>query len=424
MTSVSVDEVAAAAQPAPAAPFRDRRFLIFAAGNVVNNVGDAVFATILPLLAYRLTGSLSVMALLSAAVPVATLLAPPLGTIVDRWGPRAIVVPGLLLEAGAALMMNLLLLAGKPNDTALFVCALLVAIGGYGYRVGWMSAVPSMFPTFHIRARAGLNSLYFTSLLIGPAIVGLGLAALGYPGLLWLDLATFFAPIAVWLMGVHPPKREREPEPKPDTPARRRGLLEGWRAVVSDRRILVMMASQSALLISWGTGLNSLIVYSLRATWGVSASGASGVLTLMNVAMLVGNLLVVRTRMMRPWPVLFGGTVLCAAALFLLAVPNRDVFVAASVLGAAAVGAVMTMVVVMRVSYLPQEVLGRATGVLLLITGTAELLSPAAAPSLVRLFGERGSYAVLAAVPTVIACYVLYGRRAWRPAPAVESTEN
>lgn len=41
----------------PAAPWRDERFRIFAAGNFVNNVGEAAYKVGLPLFVYELTGS-------------------------------------------------------------------------------------------------------------------------------------------------------------------------------------------------------------------------------------------------------------------------------------------------------------------------------------------------------------------------------
>ncbi|MEV4443417.1 MFS transporter, partial [Streptomyces sp. NPDC049577] len=197
----------AATERAEPSPFRDPRFRVFAAGNVVNNVGEAVYATVLPLLAYDLTGSLAVMSLLAAAVPVSLLLAPWLGSAADRWGPRVLVVPGLLVQAAAGLAMNLCLVAGRAPVWLFFGCALLVAVGGAAYRTGWMAGTPAMFPRSPVRARGTLNSLFFATTLAGPLLTAGCLPLIGYTGLLWINLATFFAPIVVWALGVHPERR-------------------------------------------------------------------------------------------------------------------------------------------------------------------------------------------------------------------------
>lgn len=52
-------------------------------------------------------------------------------------------------------------------------------------------------------------SLFVTSNIVGPLLVAVGVGLVGYLGLLWFNAATFLAPIAVWLMGIHPPAKER-----------------------------------------------------------------------------------------------------------------------------------------------------------------------------------------------------------------------
>ncbi|MFE2876151.1 MFS transporter [Streptomyces roseus] len=402
-------------------PFRNPRFTVFAAGNAINNVGEAMYATALPLLAYRLTGSLAVMTLLAAAVPVGMLLAPSLGWVADRWGPRALVVPGLLLQALAALVMNLVLHAGTPTPGSLFVCALLVAIGGAAYRTGWMTGVPGMFPDCPVRARGTLNSLFFAATLAGPLVFSLCLPFLGYEGLLWLNLATFFAPVAVWAMGVHPP-RVRPGEPGA---GRNWKLSEGWKAIVADRRVLDMLIVQVVLAVTCGAGFEALVVYSLGHTWSLSDRAVSAVITVMNACMLAGNLLVAQRKRIRPWITLTLGMTACGLSLLLLAVPWRPVFLAAVALGALGEGAVLSTVVMMRVKYLPGPVLGRASGLMWLVTGGAALLSPAVTPALTEAVGARGTFLVLGLGACSALWYLRRGRADWlRPSAPVASESN
>lgn len=188
---------------AATAPWRDRRFVVFATGNFVNNLGEASYKVGLPLFVYELTGSLTTMSLLAALAPFMLLLSPWLGAIVDRWGPRVFVVPGLLIQLAAAVALNLAVLAGHAFTAALFFLGALVQLGGEMYRTGWITGVATMFPRNAARYRAVLSSLFVTSNIVGPLLVAVGVGLVGYLGLLWFNAATFLAPIAVWLMGIH-----------------------------------------------------------------------------------------------------------------------------------------------------------------------------------------------------------------------------
>ncbi|MBT2480125.1 MFS transporter [Streptomyces sp. ISL-94] len=167
------------------APWRDRRFLVFATGNFVNNLGEGAYKVGLPLFVYELTGSLAVMSLLAALVPAMLLISPWLGAVVDRWGPRVFVVPGLLIQLTGALALNLTVLAGRPSTVALFCLTALVQLGGEMYRAGWIAGVPGMFPHNAARSRAVLGSLFVTSNIAGPLLVAVGVGLVGYLGLLW-----------------------------------------------------------------------------------------------------------------------------------------------------------------------------------------------------------------------------------------------
>jgi MFS family permease len=391
-------------------PLRDNRFRIFAAGNATNNVGEALYAVALPLLVFQQTGSLAVMALLAAAVPVGTLLAPVFGAVADRGRVRALVVYGLVIQAAAAAGMNVLLLTGRPSAAELFGCALLVAIAGVAYRVGWMTGIPSMFPSCPVRARGTLNSLFWATTLAGPILMAVALPWVGYVGLLWLNLPTFFAPLVVWAMGVRPSKTHGQDTPHPRG---RRNWHEGARVIVADRRIRTMLVAQLVLEVACGTGLTSLIVYDLRDTWSLSAQQAGIVVATMSLGMLVGNLLVSQRRRMRPWFSLTAGMAVRTVSLMLLAVPVWPVFLAALALGTLGQGSAVGVAVMMRMRYLPAHVLGRASGLMWLLTGSAALLSPVVTLALDNAIGAGPTFLVLGLSASTVLWYLKRARTAW-----------
>ncbi|WP_399926345.1 MFS transporter [Streptomyces kanamyceticus] len=394
-------------------PLKDRRFRVFATGNALNNVGESVYATVLPLMVYDLTGSLASMSLLAAAVPVSLVAAPWLGSAADRWGPRVLVVPGLLVQAAGAVVMNLCMTAGYAPTWLLFGCALLVALGGSAYLTGWVTGVPAMFPRCPVRARGTLNSVFFATTVAGPLLTAALLPWTGYAGLLWLNIITFAAPIAVWAMGVHPPRRAAKPTGRARAG---RGLREGWRAVSSDQRLLTMTVVHVVLSLVCGAGLQALVVYDLRDSWQLSGSAASAVILGANSCMLLGNLLVAQRAAFRPRLSLTAGTALRALTLFLLMAPLWPVFFGALALGALGQGAVLSTVVMMRVKYLPQEVLGRSSGLLSLLAGGAALLSPVITPALSHALGVRGAFCALGVLSLSTLWYLRRTWRAWEAA--------
>ncbi|MEW2287348.1 MFS transporter [Streptomyces sp. NPDC047841] len=390
-------------------PFRDRDFLIFAAGNVVNNLGEALYAVALPLLAYHRTGSLGVMTLLAAAVPAAGLLSPAFGQVADRRGVRELVVYGLLLQAGAATGMNLLLLRHGPATWSLFLSAFLVAVGGAAYRTGWITEVATTFPASPVRARGTLNSMYLATTMAGPVIAAALLPHLGYPGLLWLNLPTFFVPLAVWALGVHPPAVV----PSGD----RQRMWEQWRpalhAIFGDPRMRTLLVVQLVTDIACGAGLTSLLLYHLAHGWRLDGESVGLVIAAVNFSGLVGNLFVSQRRVFRAWRWLTTGLALRAATLALLAVPMWPLFLCALLLGQFGGGMVTAAVVMGRVTFLPPGVLGRASGVLWLLAGGAGLLSSTTVLLVDDALGLLPTFLVLGAAASIGVWCLLRTRPAW-----------
>ncbi|MFF8675005.1 MFS transporter [Streptomyces sp. NPDC015242] len=408
------------------APWRDRRFVVFATGNFVNNLGEASYKVGLPLFVYELTGSLTTMSLLAALAPFMLLLSPWLGAIVDRWGPRVFVVPGLLVQLAAAVALNLAVLAGHASTAVLFALGALVQLGGEMYRTGWIAGVATMFPRNAARSRAVLSSLFVTSNIVGPLLVAVGVGLVGYLGLLWFNAATFLAPIAVWLMGVHPPAKERGAGGA--GPGRRptlvRDILDGWHVMRAEKRVLYVQLTSLPLHFVSGVGVLSFMVWYLRDHWHMSASGVSTAQAVANVGALAGSVYIAARARTRPRIVLAGAAVVMTGALFAMALPSTWVFIVCMVAFFTMRSAMTAVTAMIVVKYLPPEVVGRAEGLFNLMSGLPILLAPLLIP-LVQ--GTWGDVAVLlflgAAAGLSLLCLVRFWPHwsdgdATHPAPA------
>jgi MFS family permease len=371
------------------APWRDRRFVVFATGNFVNNLGEAAYKVGLPLFVYELTGSLTTMSLLAALAPFMLLLSPWLGAVVDRWGPRVLVVPGLLVQLTGAVALNLAVPAGRASTATLFCLGALVQLGGEMYRTGWITGVATMFPRNAARSRAVLSSLFVTSNIIGPLLVAAGVGLVGYLGLLWFNAATFLAPIAVWLMGIHPPAKDGRRDGGPGRrPALFRDIADGWRIMRAEKRVLYVQLTSLPLHFAGGVGVLSFMVWYLRDHWHMSAGGVSTAQAVANVGALAGSVCVAARARTRPRTVLALSATVMTGALFAMALPSTLVFVACMVAFftmRSAMTAVTSMIVI---KYLPPDVVGRAEGLFNLMSGLPILVAPLLIPVVQKTWGD------------------------------------
>lgn len=395
-----------------AGPWRDRRFVIFAAGNLVNNIGDAIYAIAIPLLIFSLTHSLIAMSALAVLTPATLLIGPLFGAIADRRGPRVLVVPGLVVQLAAALALNLVIAARYQALALIIALSALVQIGGAAYRQGWMTGVPSMFPDMPVRARGTLSSLYVSSTILGPMILGATVGWLGYLGLLWVNLATFGTPIVVWMVGVRPPN-------VPRARARQakhllwREIAEGWDVMRRSPQVLRFTIAVLPLELVASAGTITLAIYYLRDHWHLAAGSVGAIFTAVSVGALAGSLAVSERMRFRLRPVLAVGTIGMAGCLLAMALPALSAFMIALAFFFALDSAISAASDMLLVKYLPRSAIGRAAGISRLIHGVPLVLGPIAVPLIAGLAGVRVTFVVLAALALLSVVMVLRHWASW-----------
>lgn len=398
--------------PAPS-PWRDRRFAVFATGNFVNNVGEQIFRVGLPLLVYDLTGSLLVMSMLVVLESAVLLLGPALGAVVDRWGPRVLVVPGLLVQLVAAAALNLFALGEDAPLWPLFVLGAFVALGGSAYRAGWMAGVATMFPDNPVRSRGSLNTLFVLSRVVGPLVVATTLGQLGYLALLWLNTASFLAPIIVWSLGVHPPRAAYQK----GRMTMLSDIMEGWRTIRGHPIVIRAELVSLPLHGVASAGTIALAVYYLRSEWQTPARWVSAILMAVNIGALVGVMLVAERRRLRVRRTMAVSAVGMTGLLFGMAVPNLEIFVCCLVLFHVLRQCMATAGLLMIFKYLPARAVGRASGILDLFEAVPELAFPLLIPLLEPGIGAQGTFLLLGAVALTSVLGLIVTWHSWTDTP-------
>jgi MFS family permease len=405
----STSSGAAVEAAAPGSLWRDRRFLVFSVGVFANNLGDGIYTVALPLLAYDLTRSLRLMVLLAAAFPVALLVSGPIfGYVADRFGSRILVVPGLVVQFGAALVLNLLLGAHQLGAVGLVVCQLVVQVGGAMYRSGWFASLPTLFPGQPGQARGVLAAQFEATTVLGPLLAGALVGPLGYQALLWINLVTFAAPALVWLAGIRAPK---ESDGGAAPAGMGRSLAEGWRAIRHRRPLLIAMLLLIPCDLLGSTGTLSLSLFYLRSDLRFSNAVVSGVVAIVNLGTMGCALLVSKRSRIRMRTVATCGLGAMAVGLLVLPIPVAVLVIPGLIAVFCAYGTVTTAAEVLLYDTVPREVIGRVYGLWRLVVGSASALGPLVISTASTFTGTRGTFLVLGAIALVPVCWLVLNRR-------------
>jgi MFS family permease len=395
-------------------PWRDRQFRLFAAGNLTNNLGEGMYGFALPLLALSYTSSLTTMALLVALTPlVITLAGPLLGHIVDRYGSRVLVVPGLLLQLAASLALNLALLAGPVPIWSLYVSEIMVQIGAVSYRAGWLAGVPAMFARNSGRARGSLTVLFQTSLILGPALASVLVGPIGFTGLLWLNSLTFLAPLVVWFLGINPVAGQERY--RAVSVSLVESLRAGLRIFARRGKMGTLVALMVPASFTFSIGTTTLFVFLTRDVLGASLTTIGVALAVANIGGLAGAFV---TAEIPRWQIRTVAVLALSSAtgclVFIAAGAGLPLATAALTLFYVCDNVISVATEMEMFSSVPPELIGRATGIWRLATGLPSVAAPTMIAALNGILEPRAIFLVLAVISTIPLIWLLTHRAALR----------
>jgi MFS family permease len=258
---------------------RHRDFRLLYIGRSVSFFGSMITVVAFPYQVYQLTHNLLLVGLLGVLEFVAILIFAMLGgALADAADRRSMV---LLSEA--ALMGCSLILAGNaalanPQVWILFVIAVVWGVLDAIQRPSLDAMLPRLVDRNELPAATALNSLRSTlGQILGPALGGVLLAAIGLPLTYMVDVATFVVGLsALWLMRAVPPPVDAE------RPSIRR-VVEGLRYARSRPELIGTYAvDMIAMFFGMPMALFPAIAQGL---------GGPGVLGLLYAAPAVGSFL-------------------------------------------------------------------------------------------------------------------------------------
>ena len=255
-----------------------------------------------PLYAHDLGASrFEVGALFSVATLAGAVLSLPSGLLVDRFGPRTLLIASLLLSG-----VSQLATAATTTVAPLFIWQLVGGLAGGMQQSALFSAVTESVSGSRLgRAMGWLTLSMQTGFFLGPSLAGIALK--------WIDVRTDIAVTTV-LVGLAIPGAIAASGTRQHH-GRGLSLREPLRALVKQRAFLPVTVGLIAMTLVWGTVGAFLPVFGKEAL-GLPSAQVGYLLALQavvnGISRPVGGMIVDRAR--RRWPIVFAGVVIWASA--------------------------------------------------------------------------------------------------------------
>lgn len=294
---------------------RQRPFVALLAAEVVSNTGSQMSALAIPWFVLETTGSPARMGFVLAAEFLGTaLLGIPSGLIAARLGARRTLLVCDLVRAPLVALVPLLAATGVltfPLLLAIVFCLGALFTPAYSSQRVVLPELLGEDDRVLGQANAVLWGANRTTILLGPPLAGVLIAAVGVSSVLWVDAATFLVSFA--LVALLVPVGNRAPESEDA-----RGLFAGVRFLARDRLLRPWTIAGAGFDLGWQALFATIPVLAfLRyddpkvAGWLFAAFGACG---------LLGNILAVPAlRRVDPYLLVVVAKVPQVAAFWLLA---------------------------------------------------------------------------------------------------------
>jgi MFS family permease len=343
--------------------WRHGDFLRLWSGEAISAFGTQISTLALPFIAVTIlrTSAARVAALVTLEYLPVALFSLPAGVWVDRLRRRPILIACSCGRALVLMAIPLCYWADALSIWVLYVVGFLVGAMTIFFDIAYQSYLPSLVEREHLpEANAKLNTTQSSSLVGGPAIAGLLIAAITAPYAVCVDAASFVLS-AVSVMRI----RTREAfEPQP-TEGRsiRREVAEGLRFVLTHPYLRPILIG-GAVSNFFTNGLFAIFVVYLVRTLGLSAAQIGAAFAIGNVGGVIGAVLARRmSARVGIGPAIVGGMAVANVGWLLIPLAPRSLAmpltsVALFLFGAGSLVAVIAFVSLSQ-AVTPDELFGR-----------------------------------------------------------------
>ncbi len=233
---------------------RNRTTLALLASSLISVTGTQMTFVALPWFVLVTTGSVAKMSLvLAVEIAPMALFGIPSGTVVARLGARRTMLISDAFRAPLMMLVPLLHWTGGLSFPVLLVIVFVLGVFTAPYFAAQRTIIPEIYgddETVVSKVSAAFGGAQQVTLILGPALGGILVAAIGAPAVLIVDAATYLAAFLLILAFVHGGKPVAADESS-------RGVLAGVRFLARDRvlgpmtlTLVILDAAASAIFTS------------------------------------------------------------------------------------------------------------------------------------------------------------------------------
>ncbi len=385
----------------------NRNLSLLFAGQAVSAFGDWLYVLALGILAYEITGSATVVAVLTFArlLPYAVLL-PFSGVLADRGNRKLSMISA---DLGRGLCMLGLLFAGSEETLWIAYPLVFVAtVFSSLFKPAMNSVLPALVGDEEnlVKANSIWSQMDSVSFVLGPALGGV-LALLGEPQLAFLINGLTFIVSAGTLLFVRIPPREA-PEEKEGHEEEEGWLSEtlaGFRFLFRENDgVLAALTISFVSLTFVGGGIWTLIVVLSEESFGLGTEGSGFLNSAYGVGGILGGLAAgyLASRIRLGPAVIWSTAATCVVFLFLGLSPAGVLpFVILFIVGVLDIMVDVNGTTIIQIGT-PEELLGRVFGAFESVLTLAMLIGALIVGPLIELIGPRTTTVAFAVVGLVI----------------------
>jgi DHA3 family macrolide efflux protein-like MFS transporter len=280
--------------PASPTPIRwATKFFTIWVGQAFSLVGSALVQFALVWWMTKTTGSATILATatLVALLPQ-IVLGPFVGTLVDRWNRRLIMIVADSFIAAATGVLMILFAAGIVQVWHVYIILLVRSLGGAFHGPAMSSSTTLMVPSQHLARLAGLNqTLQGVLSIFAPPLGALLLGLLPMQGVLAIDIATAcLAVIPLLILSIpNPPRQTALANGTAKQTTYWHDLREGFHYVVKWPGLLglILLAMMLNFLLVPSSSLAPLVI---TKVFGKGVTELAWTETVFGVGVIVGGL--------------------------------------------------------------------------------------------------------------------------------------
>lgn len=307
-----------------------RNYRLFFFGQAVSLIGLWMTRMATQWLVYRLTDSAWMLGVVGfCQLAPAFVLSPLAGTLIDRWNRHTVLLITQIASMIVSLMLAALALTGVIEVWhILLLCAAEGAVRGFGIPARQAIIAKLVNGPENIPNAIALNSTVFNSArLIGPALGGIAVAAVGEGLCFLIDGLSYIAVVASLLAMRMPPA----PAPRKPSPVLRE-MREGFAHTFGYAPYRALLTTVGCIVLLGGAPQMALMSEFAKQVLRGDATTLGVLMSATGAGALLGAIYLATRRSVRGLGNVIAGSAIVMGAMLIVFSATRNIYLAATVL--------------------------------------------------------------------------------------------